>query len=54
MPACSAGEWENQQTALAGDDDGEEAAVGGDGEVAEADAAENGNRQRLRDGDILS
>jgi hypothetical protein len=34
----SAGEREDEQIALAGDDDGERAAVGRDGEVAEAEA----------------
>jgi hypothetical protein len=50
----SAGEGEDEEIALAGNDHAEEAAVGRDGEVTEANAAENRDRFWLRNGDFFS
>ena len=49
----ASGKSEDEEIAFAGNDDGEGAAVGRDGEIAEAEAVQDGNGLRLRDGNVM-
>ena len=47
------GEREDEQIALPGNDHSEEAAIGRDREIAEAEPVKDGDRSRLRDGNLM-